>query len=108
MNWQKVLFVRNDVENGPENQIIYSYLSELRHDGSDVKRQFETTLNPACRGFLLSGDTTGVFAKVHCISTPVISSKCYGINLFVFANAIIMIGCVFILFQRELNHLKNF
>jgi len=48
-------------------------LAELRHDGSDVKRQFEKTLNPASRGFLLSGDTTGVFAKVHCISTPVIS-----------------------------------
>ncbi|MCM7771005.1 hypothetical protein M8S83_02675 [Enterobacter asburiae] len=74
MNWQKVLFIRNDVENGPENQIIHSCLAELRHDGSDVKRQFEKTLNPACRGFLLSGDTTGVFAKVHCTSTPVISS----------------------------------
>ncbi|AZL62220.1 hypothetical protein EI562_04065 [Enterobacter asburiae] len=71
--WQKVLFVMNDVENGPENQIINSCLAELRHDGSDVKRKFEKTLNPACRGFLLSGDTTGVFAKVHCTSTPVIS-----------------------------------
>nr|DAF30481.1 MAG TPA: LysW biosynthesis protein LysW [Caudoviricetes sp.] len=68
-----MLFIRNDVENGPENQIIHSCLAELRHDGSDVKRQFEKTLNPACRGFLLSGDTTGVFAKVHCTSTPVIS-----------------------------------
>ncbi|WP_309421741.1 hypothetical protein, partial [Bacillus cereus] len=68
-----VLFILNDVENRPENQIIHSCLAGLRHDGSDVKRQFEKTLNPASRGFLLSGDTTGVFAKVHCISTPVIS-----------------------------------
>lgn len=36
--------------------------------------QFEHDENPASAGFLLSGDTTGVFAKVHCTSTPVISS----------------------------------
>lgn len=36
--------------------------------------QFEHNENPADAGFLLSGDTTGVFATVHCTSTPVTSS----------------------------------
>jgi hypothetical protein len=33
-----MLFFDNGVENGPENQIIYSCLAELRHYGSDKKR----------------------------------------------------------------------
>lgn len=37
--------------------------------------QFEHNENPAYAGFLLSGDTTGVFATVHCTSTPVIASE---------------------------------
>ncbi|MBJ8926094.1 hypothetical protein [Citrobacter sp. FDAARGOS_156] len=36
--------------------------------------QFEYNENPASAGFLLSGDTTGVFANVLRHSTPVISS----------------------------------
>jgi len=36
--------------------------------------QFEYKENPASAGFLLSGDTTGVFANVLRHSTPVISS----------------------------------
>lgn len=36
--------------------------------------QFEHNENPANAGFLLSGDTTGVFATVHSTSTPVTSS----------------------------------
>jgi hypothetical protein len=38
--------------------------------------QFEHNENPADAGFLLSGDTTGVFATVHCTSTPVIAPNC--------------------------------
>ncbi|HHD7442507.1 TPA: hypothetical protein ACOVFI_001551 [Citrobacter braakii] len=38
--------------------------------------QFEHNENPADAGFLLSGDTAGVFAKVLCTSTPVTSSVC--------------------------------
>ena len=68
-----MLFILNDVENGPENQIIHSCLAELRHDGSDEKRQFEYNENPASAGFLLSGDTTGVFAR--CIASVPLSHR---------------------------------
>jgi len=48
-------------------------LAELRHDGSDEKRQFEYNENPASAGFLLSGDTTGVFAR--CIASVPLSHR---------------------------------
>lgn len=96
-----MLFLRNDVENGPENQIINSCLAELRHDGSDVKRQFEKTLNPAFRGFLLSGDTTGVFAEVYCTSTPVMSPVQSNSNLIFSINDLAVRFCRH--HQREAN-----
>jgi len=37
--------------------------------------QFEHNENPADAGFMLSGDTTGVFAKMDSISTLVISEN---------------------------------
>lgn len=72
-NKHLVLIDYMDVEIEPEDSIIASCLAELRHDGSDEKRQSEHNENPASAGFLLSGDTTGVFATVHCTSTPVIA-----------------------------------
>lgn len=39
-----------------------------------ISEQFEHNENPACAGFLLSGDPTGVFANVLRHSTPVRSS----------------------------------
>lgn len=41
--------------------------------GSDKKRQFEYNENPASAGFLLSGDTTGVFAR--CIASVPLSHR---------------------------------
>ena len=41
--------------------------------GSDKKRQFEHNENPASAGFLLSGDTTGVFAR--CIASVPLSHR---------------------------------
>lgn len=41
--------------------------------GSDKKRQFDYNENPASAGFLLSGDTTGVFAR--CIASVPLSYR---------------------------------
>lgn len=41
--------------------------------GSDKKRQFDYNENPASVGFLLSGDTTGVFAR--CIASVPLSYR---------------------------------
>lgn len=64
------LFIIN-IESAPINCLMCSYLAELRHDNSDGKPQSDKFENLATAGFLLSGDTTGVFAR--CIASVPLS-----------------------------------